>query len=545
MRKITKIVSLCSACLLTAASFGLTACGSKDDTSTLEIFIGDFGYGTAWLDAVIEDFKEEAWVKEKYPNLKIPQPQKNSTRSYPADQITSGNTTIDLFFAGGSMNYYYDMVGADGNHYYEELTDLVNRTVEGENVTIGQKMDKHFRDAYNVTVSGKKGYYAIPWAQGPWGIFYNKAAMTEKLGADYALPTTTEGLLKLCEDLKAGDNAKVPFVFCSTEDYQSFLVALWWTQYEGVDNYERYWLGVDENDFLNTEEFTPAKQKGKLRALEAMEALIGKDSGNTHPYVNTLSFTEAQTELLLGNGVMQVNGDWLQNEMSVVASKEQLDKISMMATPVVSAIVEKLSFYHSDKDYSELTASEKAEYDVVLQQIIAEVDSGATSSNIANVTEADFAIVKEARKLVNIIGGHDAVIPSYSKAKDVAKDFLAYMVQDKNLNTYIKVTNGCTMPYEYDLKERDSALYESLSEMHKTKMEIIKDGIVKPSADSYVLKYRGMLQSYTTWTNISFCFTAPNETDYHTAKEIYEKDIEYYSKNNAHNWKQVLERVGY
>ena len=74
---------------------------------------------------------------------------------------------------------------------------------------------------------------------------------------------------------------------------------------------------------------------------------------------------------------------------------------------------------------------------------------------------------------------------------------------------------------------------------------ILKDGIVKPFADSYVLKYRGMLQGYTTWTNISFCFTAPNATDYHTAKEIYEKDIEYYSKNNAHNWKQVLERVGY
>lgn len=546
MRKGTRIIGLLGAGIMAASVFGLCACGKVgNDEQTLQMFVGDFGYGKAWLDAIIENFKQEDWVKEKYPELNIPRPQSNSERMYPVDQITSGKTSIDLFFAGTCQPYYYSMTGADGNSYFEELSDLYETKVFGENVTFGEKMNDEFYKSYKVKANGKEGYYSAPWAQGPWGLFYNQAAVTEKLGADYKMPVTTNGLLQMCGALKAGANPKVPFVFCAAEDYQKFIVETWWAQYEGAENYERFWYGVDENDMLSPDEFVPMKQKGKLRALEALEALIGKDSGNTHQYVNDMSFTMAQTHLLEGEGVMQVNGDWILNEMSGIADEEMLSRISMMKTPVVSGIVERLSFYGTEKDYSELTDAEKSALDAKLQAIIAEVDAGAAKSEIEGVSANDFAIVKEARNMVNIINGHDALIPSYATAKGLAKDFLLYMATDKSLNTYAGVTGGCQLAYEYDIEEKDPELYAGLLGMHKEKIDMMKNGVVKPFESMYELQYAGMVQAFPSYDNVSFCFTATFKGDYHTAREIYEADIDYYAKNQAYNWKQVLSRLGY
>ena len=545
MKKSTRLAGLLSAGVMAASLLGFVGCGTADDDQTLQMFIGDFGYGTAWLDAVIDNFKQESWVKEKYPDLNIPTPQKNSERMYPLDQITSGKTSIDLFFSGITAPYYYSMVGSDGKSYFEELSDLYDRTIVGENVTFGEKMNDEFYNSYKVKANGKEGYYSAPWAQGPWGLFYNKAAVAESLGADYAIPTTTEGLLQMCEDLKSSAKPKVPFVFCAAEDYQVFIVQTWWAQYEGAESYARFWYGVDENDMLSPDEFVPMKQKGKLRALEALEALIGKDSGNTHEYVNDMSFTMAQTHLLEGDGVMQVNGDWVCNEMRGVASDEMLSRIEMMPTPVISSIVERLSFYSSDRDYSELTDAEKKSYDAKLQAIIAEVDAGAAQSAVEGVSANDFAIVKEARKTMNIIVGHDALIPSYATAKDLAKDFLMYVATDKSLNTYVNATGGCQLAFEYDVQTKDPALYVSLSDMQKNKIAMMKDCTVKPFESLFELSYVGMVEAFPTWSNVSFCFTAAFSKDYHSARDIYEADIDYYAKNQAYNWKQALSRMGY
>ena len=208
MKKSRRLIGLFGAGIMAASVFGFVGCGTADDEQTLQMFIGDFGYGTAWLDSIIENFRSEAWVKEKYPKLNIPKPQSNSERLYPVEQITSGKTTIDLFFAGISAPYYYSMTGADGNSYFEELSDVYETKIAGEgDLTVGEKMNDEFYRKSKVKVGGKEGYYSMPWAQGPWGIFYNKKAVEEKLGADYALPVTTNGLLQMCEELKSGADA--------------------------------------------------------------------------------------------------------------------------------------------------------------------------------------------------------------------------------------------------------------------------------------------------------------------------------------------------
>lgn len=53
--------------------------GEHDESQTLRIFTTNAGYGTAWLDALIAAFQEEDWVKEKYPNLYIPDYDKDAS----------------------------------------------------------------------------------------------------------------------------------------------------------------------------------------------------------------------------------------------------------------------------------------------------------------------------------------------------------------------------------------------------------------------------------------------------------------------------------
>lgn len=548
MKKSKKVISILSASILALSAFSATACGgNKTDNNpqTLEVYIGNFGYGTEWLNEIIDDFKNETWVKEKYPDLNIPTPQVNSEKSYPIDQITSGKTTIDLFFSTLSATSSFSITGSDGKSYFEELSDLYEMEIEGEaGMTVSQKMDPTFRSNYKVMVGGSKGYYALPWAQGPWGIFYNEKTLKDKLGNDYVIPTTTNGLLQMCQDLKSGTNAKTPFVFCTAEDYQRNLFGLFWAQYEGYENYQRYWYGVDEDDFLNPEEFTPVKQTGRLRSLQTLEEFFSVNNGNVHKDVNVIGFTQAQAKLLDGEGVMQVNGDWIRTEMSGISTEEMLNNLNMLRTPVISSIVEKLSFYNSNKAYTELTDSEKATYDTKLQAIIAEIDNGATETALEGVSKADFEKVKEARSLVNLISGHDAFIPSYSTAKGLAKDFLMYMVSDKSLKTYIRVTNGCKMAYNYNIETEDPALYDSLPQMQKTKLKILNECKTMPFSSLYQLSYIGMLNGLNSYNNLTFCFTATNSADYHSAEDIYNADINYFERNAAYNWKQVLNRMG-
>lgn len=524
MKQLMSLLCVGTLCVSVAAAAGCSKV--SNDPQTLQIYVGEFGYGTEWLANIVADFKEEDWVKAKYPDLSIPALQSNSEKSYAADQITSGKTSIDLFFTTLSATNSLASMGVDGKSYFEELTDLYEMTVPGEQGTVASKMEKTFLDNYKVNVGGKQGYYALPWAQGSWGLFYNQNSVKNKLGENYTLPRTTDELKQMCEDLKVGADGVTPFIFSAKEDYEHYLANIWWAQYEGYDSYERYWLGQDRNETYSSTIFS---QQGRLEALTVLEELIGNESGNSHKDVNVLDFTQSQAALIQGTeGVMQTNGDWVQREMGTISSDEQLNRIALMKTPVISNIVKTLK----DTQMSDAT----------LAAVVDAVDRGETS--YASVDPADFAKIKEARSMVNLIGGHDALIPSYSTAKELAKDFLAYMVSDKSLNTYMRTTKGCKMPYRYDVETADPELYASFTDMQKTKLNMLKDCTVMPFSELYELNYIGQVRDFNTYDNLTFCFTASAARDYHTAPEVFNADIEYYTKANGAEWQRVLQRLG-
>lgn len=537
--------------VIAPTAIGFTGCKKKvaDDENTLQIFVSNFGYGTDWVDALITEFEKQDWVKDKYPNLNIPTPDKNSERTFPADRmITDGKTnTYDLLFACDSATANYDKKDGSGNLYFEDLSGLYATKVPGEGeVTFAQKMDDNILSnmQYTPRNSTKQTYYSVQWVNGYMGLLYNKTLVEKELGSDYALPKTTIQLEGMAKDLKA--KGETPFISSSKAGYWSQISYTWWVQYEGTARYEDYWLGVDTNDETTSDNF---KQLGRLRSLETLEGLIHESKGYNHDEVNTAEFTEAQSLYLLGEAMMMPNGDWFEQEMrsNYEEDKNHYD-IRFMQLPVMSAIVENMDLYEHEKAYSALTDAEKNEYDAKLAAIIAVVDADGTYEDaqaaVAGLTEKDFKKVNEARRVVYSVENHEGYIPAYATGKEIAKDFLLFMATDKGIETFMRATNGASTAFEYDVQTKAPDLYASFSTLQQSRAAIAKKGIVPFQATTSPLVYWGGLSYYLDGALESY-FTRQNANDRKTAKQIYDNDIDYYiTKNNGGYWGELLTRAG-
>ena len=81
----------------------MAACGGKKGgggVDELQIFVSHYGYGVDWVDDLIEAFKQESWVKEKYEKagrtISIAIPVSDRERSLPIKYIEDGYTNYDL-----------------------------------------------------------------------------------------------------------------------------------------------------------------------------------------------------------------------------------------------------------------------------------------------------------------------------------------------------------------------------------------------------------------------------------------------------------------
>ena len=167
----------------------------------------------------------------------------------------------------------------------------------------------------------------------------------------------------------------------------------------------------------------------------------------------------------------------------------------MMRTPVISSIVTQTPSIQA------LAKTRGITENAALRLVIEAVDSGADSYE--GVTAPDFERIREARSIVHSIGpNHTAFIPSYETGQEVAMDFLRFMATDIANEIYIEATGGATLPFLYNVKEKNPQLYESLSDFQKTRIGYFTDenvGLyVLPSENSFPLVLYGGVMPFTT-----------------------------------------------
>lgn len=481
---------------VTTLGTSLAACGGpevKDDPNVLQTYACDLGYGTDWLPAILDAFAQKDWVKEKYPNLTIAKPVTNTVRTFAINCFEAGQKSnpYDVLFSMENV----DALSATGKTL--ELTDSVfNQKVPGEDILYKDKMNNSARLACKYldqsNLEGADRYYYTHWAGGMDSIIYNETILSQ---FDLSVPKTTDELINACAVIKENegkDNGKYKkgysIIQSDTDaNYFSYLFPVWWAQYDGIQTYLNFWNGLSDGRYSNQ----IFEETGRLESMKVMEEVLDSVNGYRDTASSNYEFMQAQTAFLQGNGVFHANGDWFTNEMNTTVKTltqrgEMGGVFKTMRPPVVSALGKKLGITD-------------AELSAVVDYVDGERSEIPTINSSRGYTaEQIVARVTEARSVNHSIGpAHQAVIPSYSEAKDVAVDFLRFMATDEALLIYMQKTNGASLPFNYDVKTKSPETYASFASTAQSVIDFKYNPVFEvyslPTDESFPLnKYGGL-----------------------------------------------------
>ena len=526
-----KIVSTLMAALLSCSAVSLAACGDNNEdeagSTTLNVYVLNAGYGIEWLNAIETAFEQEAWVTEKYGKVNV-KVEENGVETYAADQIKTGSNRANKFDVLFSLNLQelYGKSGSNKKYYLADLKDVYEATVPGETVAVKDKMVSSALTANMYTnVKGESSWYAMPWAGGYNGILYN----ADKLQAGgYTVPVTTDEMLSIMEAETTKNGYSIMQSTQEGATYWEHLMPMWWAQYEGYENYTKFWEGKVYNAQTQSYEYSVDifKQQGRLESLKVLENAL---SNHLYSKAPSTKYLIAQRMFLMGEGMFMACGDWFDMEMStmkkeIVDSGKKVYNVQMMKTPVVSSIINKLTTVKTDE---------------ALAALVRAIDNGATSFD--GVSEADFKTVKEAREILYSVGNyHTAVIPSYAKNVELGKDFLKFLATDKANEIYTTKTQGSGLYFKYNVQEKNPTLYNTLSNTAKMRIACFNDvnALVLPIPNNYNLFIYGKVRNFkTNIPSYEYLFTKTDTS----AKDVYDYDVKYYDDGE---WTTILTNIG-
>ena len=507
-------------CTILATVLGLSTvlsmagCGKDpvaNDENTIEYSLIEGGYGLEWFDRVTEKFKE------KHPEVNFVKSKKTTNWGEAKTVLSAGPdvTTCDLFMGSEDvMEYalYGDSLLAGYDCVLEDLSDIYNSNAEGDSVKIKDKMVDGFEYAYSLKdeETGTTKYYAFPWIAGVTGIVYN-ATQFEQMGL--RVPRTTDELFDVtCQTIK--DEGKVPFVASKEDNYDYFVWEIWNNQYYGFEGMElRYQCKIYDEDsgkYVYSEEAW--KDIGVLHTAVVKEKMIGVRYGNMHENVNTMTYTQAQAQMLLGNAMMYVCGDWLENEMKKQTGNG--DTLKYMKTPIISEIIEHTPSIPNDE---------------VLKEVVSYID-GEITERPAGVSDDDLAYIQAARKVQGLSTFQSAYIPSYASAKGMAKEFLKYLASDEAIKICFDSTGGSFAPFEYDIRA-DETRWNSLSPFMKTKYDLLEGAQTIADKSKFRLQVFGALKTNSTGISSDYtAYASKNPADRNTAEEYYQDRLTYFTR---------------
>lgn len=395
-------------------ALSLVACGEeKNDkignaATDIEIKYWNSGLGSDWLDAMIAAFEAEN------PEYNVKYTASADAMSVQASYGLEDVDSVDLYM--GLRNY--------DTRYMEPLNDVLDTKAYGDSKTIKEK----FSEKYLKLEQAQDGnYYAITYGGGVVTLVYNKK-MFEQAGITQ-LPRTTGELNVVCDQLHRA--SLVPLAHFVNGGYWEFVSEVWFAQASGMDYYlNNFYACTDETGESPSKEVLLSKD-GRYDVLKAYEQFIIPE------YImdgsNTTDHVVVQTKFLNGGAAMMANGSWLANEMKTI---KETDDFGVMRLPVISSITERTKTIKSETVLRLVISAIDDVTDGVKD--ISEFEKGNGFEVDGNkISAEDWEIIRQARNMVAAnYSGEGAYIPTYSSAKDGAKEFLKFMYSDKGYKVY-------------------------------------------------------------------------------------------------------------
>ena len=497
------VVALAATCL--------TACGGKEgkggnDSTTVKIRYWNSGLGTDWLDAMIAAFEE------KHPEYKVEYAPSADAQAVKAPFGNESTDETDLYMANTEMNFKYT----------EPLDDVLDSTVNGETKTIREKFD----DAYlanEVAADGK--IYELTYGGGAMGFVYNTKLFAE--AGINTLPRTTNELINACDSLMEAEI--VPLCHFKSGSYWSHMAEAWAMQYDGADYFvNNFWGCTDLNGNSPSKEVFTTKD-GRYEALEVMEKLITADYVLTGS--NTYEITVMQTKLVQGECAMMVTGSWVANEMK---SAGEMTNFSVMKTPVISSIIDKLTTVTNETALRKVISAVDEVTDGKAE-LSAYQDGDNYKVDDISVSAEDWDKIYKARNTVSTnFSGETLFIPTYSNAKEGAKEFLKFLYSDEGQKIYADSLH-LTLPLNYSEGDVDTSAW---TQFEKDELAYIRSA--EQIATNYIkskhpIFYLGGADMYAS-TQIYDKFCASNANDRLNAETAWKKIEESVDNYYENRW---------
>lgn len=390
------------------------------------------------------------------------------------------------------------------------LDDVVESVPDGEEKSVGEKANPNLIEAYQVSDGH---YYSLPWLNENKSFVYNKTTLNTLLGeGNWEVPKTTEELFAVCERVQSAGGYGISWETTYLND------EIWAAQYEGREAFlqhrawGKYYDEASQEWKLSDAENVQciSESVGLKRSIETLHTICQKYS---HPYSRNMDFAQAQANFAgipyAGDEKMTAfmfNGDWFYNETEDYILEENCE-VGFMKVPVVSSIVERLSFYQEGTTaYTTLSATKRASYDATLRAMIDYFDGGEVGAkpthNGAELTDEDMEIVKEARSFIYNKAQANAFIPENSTKKELAKEFLTFIASDMATEIFSEYTYGYspylnaeaykTISFGIDFMDEVGDILSKSDTMTITYLsDLIANGYKVPMPSSYGLMFTG------------------------------------------------------
>lgn len=490
-------------CMLTAP---LASCGDSEiefKEDTLYVASINKGFGLDWLYGLLDAYCAQN------PGLKYEvTPAYSDTEIKKKVEAGEGYCNYDLIFTGA--------VNPAETRFLANLQDIYEYEYESgsrKGMTVAESMEKNILKSMTQRLDDSN-YTCMPWTASLSALLINYTKLNSVLGEGweqtYKLRTSDE-LIEFAEVL-AGKDLSL-FVHCADTSQYGNLYKAWFAQYNGVEGVGDYFNGRYINE-LGEEGIGPevCKNQGVLEALKAGDAIFG--AGYSYSKSNGITWEASQSFFMSGKSGLFHNGDWFAREMGTQYPNVDL---RIMKTPVISALGTKLG----------ITEEQLIE----LIDYVDAVNEGKTP-NKPTITSKDYSAdeliekVAEARSWVaSMADFFTAAVVDYNK-KDLAKDFLKFMVSDKGQEAYVESSKGLTMAYGYNLEEYDG--YENLSNFAKSRWKMTKNATyyMQDRTTKYGIAGLEPFKATTSYAPLGVVLSKKLKT----VDEIYETEYTYNSE---------------
>lgn len=382
-----RIVTVLLAATLVATTVlgGLTGCGARGgneeevDSKKTQLYVGYYyaGLGKEWIQ------QAKALFEEKYADKSFEEGKTgvqivldlDKAGLNGGDLINTIKSKRDSVFFVENADYY--SFADEGDLKIADITDVVTSKVDGESVTIAEKLDAKSKAYYNLGTEDAPKYYALPYYEGVFGINYNKDLFEQNnwyfaagkcaddvdldtvdlsslfvtgpqdvksAGPDGVEGTSDDGLPATYKDFEAlmirikTSGSYIPMAWCG--NYLTYLVEFMnalWADAEGKDEFSLNWsvsgtanslvevnggqvTAMPATEITGNTGWKLHHQEGKYNALEFAKMCVS-DSSYYHPdsFSSSLTHTDVQRQFVNGTGsgsqiAMLLDGNWWEVE---------------------------------------------------------------------------------------------------------------------------------------------------------------------------------------------------------------------------------------